>query len=483
MKRREFIKKAAVCTGSLAALSLYEIIEQEKAEAFSTSGGMGIEEALYNLEKGKEKNVIPEIRPEIRNNPRAVFLIETHVDASADANGLFTEAVPQLKAAGKSVAERIFVKGGRKGGSTFIKPNFTHVFPHDYNRTTGVYTSPDFIGGMVMQLREIGNGNLVAGEGPTSSRVHRLGGVYDAFDEVGLDMIEAGYQRFEHFSKKELNWRNVKGSPVWKRIPFIRPVGDDDNFMINASSMKCHMTALTTLSVKNIQGAVPKGYGQFCTPWTETETRAYRDGINFKRDFHRDYYQRVEKLFLEYRAAGFKRLEANSEHNGSYDKYLELGGWDTFRKIKPNSSELQDFSRQVGPLMRQVMWIHRGLEAAAVIKPDINIIEGIIAVDGEELHRDAIGTHQLVNMVIVGISPFETDAVGTWFMGHDPKEIWYTRVMKDRGFGENDVNKIDIYWIRDDGSIEPVKSLAEIKRHPIGLNWARKKNPDERLFW
>jgi len=483
MKRRDFLRTAAIGTGGLGTLTLAQIIERDKAYAFPTSGGMGIEEALYNLERGKEKNIMPELRPEIRNNPRAVFLIETHVDAEKDENGLFSEAVPQLKAAGKSVAGRIFVKGSRRGGSTFIKPNFTYVFPTDYNRTTGVYSSPDFIGGMVMQLRDIGNTNLVAGEGPTDARVHRFGGVYDAFDEVGLDMIEAGYQRFEHFTKKELNWRKTQNSPVWKNIPFFRPMGDEDNFLINVSSMKCHMTALVTLTVKNIQGTVPVGYGQFCTSWIEAEADAIRAGINFKRDFHRDYYQRVEASFLKHRAAGFKRFEANTDQNGSYAKYQELGGWNTFSKIKLNSAEYRDFARQVGPLMRQEMWIHRGLDAAAAIRPHINIIEGIIAVDGEELHRDNIGTHQLVNMVIAGMSPFETDAVGAWIMGHDPKELWHTRVMKERGFGENDIEKIDIYWIRDDGSVEKLKSLSEIKRRRIGLNWARNANPDERLFW
>ena len=483
MKRRDFLTKVAIGTGGFAVMTLADIIDLEEAQAFPTSGGMGIEEALYNLEMGKEKNIMPDIRPEIKNNPRAVFLIETHVNARRDERGLYSEAVPQLQAAGKSVAERIFVKGNIKGGSTFFKPNFTHVFPSDYHRTTGVYSSPDFIGGMVTQLRDLGNTNLIAGEGPTAARTHRNGGVYDAFDEVGLDMIEAGYARFEDFAKKELNWKNVENSPVWKRIPFVRPQGDEDNFLINVSSMKCHFTALTTLTVKNIQGSVPRGYGQFCTSWIQAEAGAIRDGIEFKRDFHHDFYQRVEKLYVQHRNAGFKRWEANKSHNGDYDRYLELGGWDTFRKIKINSGEYREFVREVGPIMRQEMWIHRGLEAAAAIKPDINIIEGIIAVDGEELHRDNIGTHQLLNMVMVGMSPFETDAVGSWFMGHDPRELWYTRVMKERGFGENDVNNIDIYWIRDDGSIEPVKSLSEITRRRIGLNWARSENPDERLFW
>jgi len=478
MKRREFLKKASVMTGGLATVNFSEMVNANHANAFSTSGGMGIEEALYILEKGKEKNVTPEIRPEIRNNPRSVFLIETHVDAQKDESGHFTEAVPQLEAAGNSIAGQLFVKGTKKGGSTFIKPNFTYVPEHCYNRTTGVYSSPDFIVGVVKHLRDIGNPNIMTGEGPTNSRIHRLGGVYDAFDPAGVHMCEAGYDRWEHFKKNELNWSNVKNSPVWKRIPHIRPVNDEDNFLINICSMKCHMTGLTTLAVKNLQGIAPKGYGQFCTSWDSLERNAVRAGVNFKKDFHKDYYQRVEASFLKHRAAGFKRWD----HFGSYKRYEEKGGWDVFKKVKDDTDAFNDFMKGIGSLMRHETWIHRGLDNAVAINTDLNIVEGIIGLDGEELNRDQIGDDQLCNIVIVGVSPFEVDAVGSYIMGHDPRELWYTRVAKEKGLGECDVNKIDINWIRD-GKISPVKNISEIKRHRIGLNWARKKNPDERLFW
>ena len=479
MKRREFLKKSAVGAASLGVMHMCDMFTPEQASAFPTNGGgMGLEEANYYLDRGREKNLAPKLRPEILNNPRAVFLIETHVDARKDETGHFTEAVPQLRNEGNRVAKMLFVKGSTKGGSTFIKPNFTFVFEHDYNRTTGVYSSPDFIGGMVTHLRDIGNTNLVAGEGPTNARVHRSGGVYDAFDEVGLNMIEAGYERFDDFNKKLINWRKVPDSLVWKRIPFFRPIADEDNFLINVSSMKCHLTGLTTLTVKNLQGCVPKGYGQFCTSWDDVEPRAYRDGIDFKRDFRKDYHQLVEASFLRHRAAGFKRWD----YFGDYKKYEERGGWKAFKKVKNDSDARREFLKGIGSLMRWETWIQRGLDNAAVLKPDINIIEGIIALDGDELHRQKIGDDQLLNIIVAGISPFEVDAVGSYIMGHDPTELWYTRVAKEKGYGECEPRDIDIYYISDNEVI-PVKNLADIKRHRIGLNWARLKNPDERLFW
>ncbi|MFC1607652.1 DUF362 domain-containing protein [Candidatus Latescibacterota bacterium] len=479
MNRREFIKKATIAGAGAAALSVYELSQIERAQAFPTSGGMGVEEALYKLGRGKENNVMPSIRSEILNNPRAVFLIETHVDAKIDKSGHFTEAVPQLRAEGKRIARELFVKGDAKGGQTFIKPNFTHVPEHCHNRTTGVYSSPDFIVGMVEHLRDIGNGNIMAGEGPSASSNHRAGGVYDAFDPHNIPMIEAGYERFSHFKKNELNWKKTTNSPVWKRIPYFRPIGDDDTFLINVSTLKCHLTGLTTLSIKNLQGCVPVGYGQFCTSWDALEPNAKRAGINFKRDFHKDYYQRVEASWLKHREAGYKRWD----RLGCYKRYEEKGGWDAFKKVKNDPEARKEFMQGInGPLMRHEMWIHRGLDNADLLKPNLNIIEGIIGLDGEELNRQKIGNDQLCNMVIAGISPYEVDAVGSYFMGHDPRELWYTRIAKERNLGECDVNKIKIYWVRD-GEIVPLKNIEEIKRHPLGLNWARMDNPTQRLFW
>ena len=478
MKRREFIKKAAVGTGGLGVLHMCDMLPFEAAEAFPTSGGMGVEEALYILDRGKEKNTIPEIRPEIRNNPRAVFLIETHVDAKKDESGHFTEAVPQLQAEGKRVAEQLFVRGSKKGGSTFIKPNFTYVPEHCYNRTTGVYSSPDFIVGVVEHLRDTGSPNIMCGQAASPAINHRNGGIYDAFDPAGVHMLEAGYARFAHFKKNELNWKKTSNSLVWKRIPYFRPIGDKDTLLINIATLKCHMTGLTTLTIKNLQGCVPIGYGQFCTPCNSLEKDAERRGIHFKRDFYKDFQERIEASFLKHRQAGFKRWD----HTGSYKRYEEKGGWETYRKAKKDPEALEEFMKGVGALMRHEMWLQRGLDNADALKPDINIIEGIIGLDGEELNRQEIGDDQLCNIIIAGCSPYEVDAVGSYFMGHDPRELWYTRVAKERGLGECDVDKIDIYWIRG-GEIVPLKNLAEIKRHPLGLNWARMKDPEQRLFW
>jgi len=483
MKRRDFITRTGAASAGLAACTTYEFFSDTAASAFPTSRGMGIEEANYFLGRGREKNTMPEVRPEIINNPRAVFLIETHVDARKDASGHYTEAVDQLRDEGRRTARLLFTKGTQKGGTTFIKPNFTGVPEHKYNRTNGVYTSPDYIVGVIEHLREIGNANVACGDTPINAVNHRQGGVYDAFDPYGIMMIEAGYERFEHYNKNELNWRKSVKSPVWNNIPYYKPIADEDNFLINIATMKCHLTALTTLTVKNLQGCVVKGYGQFCWPGIQLELQSETAGIDFSRGFKKNAIPDLEKLFLKHRAAGFKRWESNKSQFGDYDAYAELGGYETYKKVKKNAKDRRDFLKQAGSVFRQEAWIHRGLDNAETLKPDLNIIEGIISMDGNEHGWWEVGDEYLTNVLVAGCSPYEVDAVGSYIMGHDPREIWYTRIAKEKNYGECDPNKIDIYRIRDNGDIEPVKNLADIKRHRIGLNWAKSENPDERLFW
>jgi len=483
MKRRDFITKTGVGAAGLAASTTYEFFAGTQAMAVPTSRGTSIEEGVYRLDRGKEKNIMPEVRPEIRDNPRAVFLIETHVDARKDATGHYTEAVDQLRSEGQRIARSLLVRGSKKGGSTFIKPNFTGVPEHKFNRTNGVYSSPDFIVGVIQHLRDIGNPNVACGDNPINAVNHRQGGVYDAFDPYDVLMIEAGYERFEHYDKKELNWSGAVDSPVWKRIPYYKPVLDEDNFLINIATMKCHLTAITTLTVKNLQGCVVKGYGQFCWPGIQLELQSDTAGIDFRRGFRKDAIRNLEALYLKHRKAGFKRWDANTRQYGDYDKYVELGGYDTYRKVKDDAEARREYLRQVGGVFRQEAWIQRGLDNAFTLKPQLNIIEGIIAMDGNEHGWWNIGDDHLVNVVVAGCSPYEVDAVGTYIMGHDPREVWYTRIAKEKGYGECDPDRIDIYRIRDNGDIVPVKSLDEIKRYPIGLNWSRSDDPDERLFW
>lgn len=99
------IKTQGICeergcgTGSLATLSFHEMVNWIKANAFSTIGVMGDEETMYTLDKGikyhsRDKTGNPD-------NPRAAFLIETHVDA------FYPAGIPMIEATGSLNLERM----------------------------------------------------------------------------------------------------------------------------------------------------------------------------------------------------------------------------------------------------------------------------------------------------------------------------------------------------------------------------------------
>ncbi len=477
MKRRDFLQSGAAFGAAFAGTSLAGFAVPPEAEAVDTGGGIGIMEGLDIIRRGRERNTMIGIRPEIADNPRAVFLVETHVSASRDGRGFFEGAQEQLFQTGRDVVPQIFIKGSRKGGSTLIRPNFTTVHDEVASRVTGVITSPDFIAGFVTGLRDLDNSNTIVSSRGGSVRSHRVTGIYDAFDAHGIDLIEAKYRSWRDYGKREVNWRDVPDPVVWKRFPVIRPAGDEDTFFINMPKLKSHNLGLTTLSVKNLQGVVPTGYGQFCTRWESLEYLCKESwGIDFNRHFVRDYYQNIESSFLRHRAAGYRHWD----HEGCYPAYEKQGGWETFRKIKDDPGAVRDFVRDIpGPLMWDEMWCQRALDAASAVTPDINIIEGVIGRDGSGFR---LGTDQLVNYLVIGLSAFEVDTVGSYIMGHDPRELYYTRMAGERALGECDPGRIEINLIRN-GEIEPLGSLADIRRVPLGVNLHARQDIGGLLFW
>jgi len=202
----------------------------------------------------------------------------------------------------------------------------------------------------------------------------------------------------------------------------------------------------------------------------------YSYNIDFDRDFVKNYYENVEAAFLKHRAAGFKHLD----YENTYPAYEAKGGWEAFKKVKGDSEKTKEFMKDIkGPLMLDEQWIQRALDSASAIRPNINIIEGIIGRDGSGFDT---GKDEICNILVIGLSMYEVDSIGSYIMGHDPNELPYTRVAKERGLGECDPAKIPLYWIRN-GEIIPVKNLSEIKRYRLGVNMHTWAETGKRLFW
>ena len=130
-------------------------------------------------------------------------------------------------------------------------------------------------------------------------------------------------------------------------------------------------------------------------------------------------------------------------------------------------------------LMWDEQWCQRAIDSAMTITPAINIIEGVIGRDGSGFDT---GKDEVCNIILVSLSMLEIDSIGSYIMGHNPKELYYTRIAKERGMGENDPERIKLYRIRK-GEIIPVKNISELKRYRLGVNLHTWTETDKRLFW
>ena len=73
------------------------------------------------------------------------------------------------------------------------------------------------------------------------------------------------------------------------------------------------------------------------------------------------------------------------------------------------------------------------------------------------------------------------DSVTSWIMGHDPRELPYLRIAKERNIGENDIEKIPIYFLSEKGP-EKVNDYRTLRRFRMGIYQFGKRDGGARFF-
>jgi len=122
----------------------------------------------------------------------------------------------------------------------------------------------------------------------------------------------------------------------------------------------------------------------------------------------------------------------------------ELGN--RYNEISPNGIEL-----------REEVLCKRLSDLSTVLKPDLNVIEGIIGRDGTAFRH---GKNIQTNLVIGGKNTATVDAVASYLMGFEPSGIGYLKIARLRGLGVIDIDKIEIYEIVD-GAIKSCEDLSQ----------------------
>ena len=454
MKRRSFITAAtgAVLGGNPLMRHIYAEVRtgEDRRNSPLESTGLSIREGMKIIERGRKGNTAPVLREEILDNPDAVFVIRAGISCEKNERGVWNPCYDQMERFGRRVAGLVFEKGAERGGQTFIHPNMVGGLSqkNPVTNTQGGIVSPYFTAGLVDALRDLGNTNVAVGvRGGLRHPQVIESGLEDLFASHDLPFIEAHTQYFEDYHRSELVWHDCPEGVVQRRFCTYKPVYLKDTTYINIAHAHTHIVGHTTLSIKNNQGIMPRGYGHTCDDWTSLPIwrRALMD------DFNKGYRPVIEKLWLKHAAMNYKFWD----HGDFYKTYRAAGGYDAFLAAyktyeksrgderKKNLARLYDIADY--HLFLVEIWAQRMMDNIAVLDPPyVSMVEGVFGrgSDCGIVHSD---------FLTVSRSMTALDTVTSWMMGHDPREIPYLRIASERGIGHNDIETIPVFALDENG--------------------------------
>ena len=285
------------------------------------------------------------------------------------------------------------------GQKVVIKPNVTSG-EHFADPDTGITTHPGFVGGLAEYFY----------------RHHaRPGGVYIVEDPRDTDDYNprhwkgTGYLEMAQASGAKIRCPHSKYCvkkpvPEFMVHPFrnvTRYAVDPQSVLINVPKMKTHNLGITSLCLKNLMGLDDVFDRHYCG-------QAWND------------------------------LPADRMHAD-----------------RPKSEWMDEELHE----QWQTGLAKRLADLAKVIKPDLNIVEGVVGRDGTGFNR---GRNYPLGMVIAGINPVAVDSVTSFIMGFDPSELIYLRVAQAAGLGQNDLTRLHLFTVEDD-KITPCDHIEHLQ--------------------
>jgi uncharacterized protein (DUF362 family) len=253
---------------------------------------------------------------------------------------------------------------------------------HIADPETGIQTHHAFIWGMVEHLQ---------------SRGARRGGVYvledprNSNDNQPRHWRGSGYPEMAAATGAKLRCP-TSFTCVTKAVPdplahaerkVSRLAVDRRSALINVPKLKTHNMGITTLCMKNLMGVVNVWDRHYCG-------------------------QSVGELPADMQAMDPKSRPVHEHHQ-------------------------QGLGRRLADL-------------AKVVKPALNVVEGVIGRDGSGFQN---GANYPTGLVIAGVNVAAVDSLTSYLMGFDPRKIIYLRIAAEAGIGCTDIARLRVYEVRD----------------------------------
>lgn len=393
-------------------------------KAAAAAGSFGMTSTVNALtSRRQESNGYFGVHPFIENHPEAVFIMRTGVE---DKNDSAAKLSAGLDFGRSVIVPRTQEDGGVPLTSLIpVKPNLTCRGRWDSlwteEKTKSVVTDSYFVEGILNAIMELGvEGSQFYIREVNCPEDFEMDGFGNPFEEerggvagrIGAhldDMTpEVGV-----LDEELIVWSEVPDPVYFIRIPHLWPVNAPDSWLLNVAKFKAHGMGVT-MTVKNLQGCVVHNYQRFGNGYRYIDTR---------REDRTDQ----------------SLITIQNYYNNHVDT---IPRWD-----KPGTS----FNSGIG----METWVNMTLDNHGALKPGFNVVEGIVARDGNGFARgpgpDGLSQEFLTNIIMFGMNPFHIDNIGHWLGGHEPGNFGLFHIAAERNFADTlNPHEIPVYeWFPD----------------------------------
>jgi hypothetical protein len=375
----------------------------------------------------------------IENHPDAVFLLRTNVDVKTNAAAINT--------VGHQLAQSLFVPkpdaatGYPLATNVTIKPNITSWSwdKPPIEQTMGIQTDPNFVEGVIECFKDLGiaSGNIFIREANYFSEQTDGKWYSDLAQRAGINLKD--FATIDKLTPADIQWSDVPDGVWYNKIPYLWPVNSPDSCLINIAKFKSHSMGMTLCS-KNIQGTNARPYVAHCAGWGTTMS-----GVDAKHIV----------------AGAFDTIKANYERH----KAAGVPRWDIPGAVNTGGLWMETHSS-------------RCLDNNSVLKPLVNIIEGVYGREGPFVSgpedNNGYGRDIMTNVAIFGKNSRHVDIIGTYLAGHEPGNFGLFHLALERGLSKYlNPNRIPLYEWKLDGTatLTPLENFSPI---PIRTSYLQK---------
>ena len=293
-----------------------------------------------------------------------------------------------------------------EGEKVVLKPNVTSG-ERFADPDTGVTTHPAFIQGLVEYFQAQARFPVTIAEDPR-----------DSDDNNPRHWRGTGYERVAQLTGARLHTtttytcvkKPVPRPQIFEKLNVSRLATAPNTVLINVPKFKTHNLGITSLCLKNLMGLVNVFDRHYCG-------QAWGD------------------MPAEIQAESRPRSE-----------------W---------------FTREMHALW-QTGLARRLVDTAQVIRPALNVVEGVVGREGTGFQR---GRNFPTGLAIAGINMVAVDSVASYLMGFDPQELVYLRLAAEAGLGSNQLSNLKVFTVQAHpvtgaDTVVPVTDLSSLRCNP-----------------